>query len=318
MCGLMMASVSCSAGSPPVPDDGALMERASGRVATRARRPPPNDQQLLSISELFLFNEWASQQQQESSAFTTTTTTSSTSTLLESLGQVDLSALKRQPAASYDRLLETARMISALDVGKDLATVKDRDQHEATLRKLLQVSQTIIECLLVKGGASESKNDINAYQNNLRQENAKLRKLLSLQQKAIAFRRANLWTASDNSSRGCEDEDVSTSAAVDVSLLPEDSTVINRLQMEIGQLKEKLAATEQALDEEKSARAPESSASSEVHQHHQRQQIEPAQETATFEDSRAATKSSPRRRSAPLLRVDFESIFSSELVLMKM
>ena len=64
------------------------------------------------------------QQQQESSAFTTTTTTSSsTSTLLESLGQVDLSALKRQPAASYDRLLETARMISALDVGKDLATV---------------------------------------------------------------------------------------------------------------------------------------------------------------------------------------------------
>ncbi len=199
----------------------------------------------------------------------------------------------------------------------------------------------------MKGGASESKNDINAYQNNLRQENAKLRKLLSLQQKAIAFRRANLWTASDNSSRGCEDEDVSTSAAVDVSLLPEDSTVssanklflqciycpkifadassfakhislrhlsssiddglpkslsssgdnnnssnsfmqrlqlqyqkvlemkeaaasaaaagnksndgnaevINRLQMEIGQLKEKLAATEQALDEEKSARA---------------------------------------------------------------
>ncbi len=62
------------------------------------------------------------QQQQESSAFTTTS--SSTSTLLESLGQVDLSALKRQPAASYDRLLETARMISALDVGKDLATVK--------------------------------------------------------------------------------------------------------------------------------------------------------------------------------------------------
>ena len=360
----------------------------------------------------------------------------------------------------------------------------------------------------MKGGASESKNDINAYQNNLRQENAKLRKLLSLQQKAIAFRRANLWTASDNSSRGCEDEDVSTSAAVDVSLLPEDSTVssanklflqciycpkifadassfakhislrhlsssiddglpkslsssgdnnnsssnsfmqrlqlqyqkvlemkeaaasaaaagnksndgnaevINRLQMEIGQLKEKLAATEQALDEEKSARAsfesdlkqglagnvqqlqselaakieevrslvlvvrqsgsggadddgnaddgnaddgnaddavdadvvqtkmaqevptesgtnddadddddqpmnqnkaaptpataselkqtlrlqlisqltskrPESSASSEVHQHHQRQQIEPAQETATFEDSRSSNK----------------------------
>ncbi|KAH9392224.1 hypothetical protein TYRP_005296 [Tyrophagus putrescentiae] len=73
MCGLMMmASVSCSvsAGSPsPVPDDGALKERAIPRPG----------------------------------------------------GSVG--ALKRQPAASYDCLLETARMISALDVGKDLATV---------------------------------------------------------------------------------------------------------------------------------------------------------------------------------------------------
>lgn len=74
---------------------------------------------------------------------------------------------------------------------------------------------------------SSSKNVINGYNNNLLQENAKLRKLLTLQQKAIAFRRANLWNVSELSnsavvSNGAEeDEDVTTSAAVDN--LPEDS-----------------------------------------------------------------------------------------------
>ena len=52
-----------------------------------------------------------------------------------------------------------------------------------------------------------TKNDINSYNNNLLQENVKLRKLLTLQQKAIAFRRSNCWKSLSETNFNEDDTD---------------------------------------------------------------------------------------------------------------
>ncbi|KAI2806164.1 hypothetical protein BLOT_005175 [Blomia tropicalis] len=143
--------------------------------------------------------------------------------LLEMIEKIDLAQIiqnvKGIPSypntnQSYDQLYEIARSIIALNVGKDFPqNTKDSNQFDQTLTKLLQICQTIIDFLLIDGNKSRhneqgsTKNDINSYNNNLLQENVKLRKLLTLQQKAIAFRRSNCWKSLSETNFNEDDTD---------------------------------------------------------------------------------------------------------------
>nr|XP_027197208.1 putative uncharacterized protein DDB_G0282133 [Dermatophagoides pteronyssinus] len=119
---------------------------------------------------------------------------------------INCTQMNQKSNVSYGQLYDIARSIVSIDFGQTAAhnintnhesnkkNDTDHEEMEKTLTKILQLCQTIIDFLLADIRRLELENKestIGNSNNNLLQENRKLRKLLQLQQKSIIYRRIN-------------------------------------------------------------------------------------------------------------------------------
>ncbi|KAH9422183.1 hypothetical protein DERP_002478 [Dermatophagoides pteronyssinus] len=120
---------------------------------------------------------------------------------------INCTQMNQKSNVSYGQLYDIARSIVSIDFGQTAAhnintnhesnkkNDTDHEEMEKTLTKILQLCQTIIDFLLADIRRLELENKEstigNSNNNNLLQENRKLRKLLQLQQKSIIYRRIN-------------------------------------------------------------------------------------------------------------------------------
>ena len=122
---------------------------------------------------------------------------------------INCTQMNQKSNVSYGQLYDIARSIVSIDFGQTAVAANnintnhnnnsnkkdtDHEEMEKTLTKILQLCQTIIDFLLADIRRLELENKestIGNPNNNLLQENRKLRKLLQLQQKSIIYRRIN-------------------------------------------------------------------------------------------------------------------------------